>query len=528
VYVCSGGLGAEDAAVLRGAGPCALDYAVTETSGRTMSVKSNLRRLSSGLRLSNFPIHEVTRRAQLPRIFLTVVGMALIVSAFLSDWPVGKPGFGVFQSALLVMGLALCLVALLAPRVAPQLLLALGSGAVALILAEMGLRVFYQGHLTGNLRPHPRYLFELIPGSRRYKRRAPIDGGQTELVLVDSQGYRGEELRASRNGPRVVVYGDSYIEAEFSDLKNTFVWRLQQRLNARLARPVEVINAGVYAYGPDQVSLRMEDELPRLKPDLVIVALYAGNDFGDLLRNKLYTIDPDGSLRLHAVSIGDSLAWEFRLAQPGGLMIAKLFRALMAMTRPKPRPVNLIEGFLKEKQREYHEATEPGRRMLIRLLDPYDIDVSGTPESAQAVYQKRLMEGVLAQIRRTADHNGTRLLLLIIPSPTDVCDACEAGHVDSTEFPAYRRSALTDALQQIATEEQSEAFNLFRPAWLREVNQIYFRRDPHWNDRGQALAAQLVGDYVVSRRLLQHSDAADASRSLVDSAAVPGTTQKTR
>jgi hypothetical protein len=458
------------------------------------------------------PARLPTELAYLPRILLLVVGMALIVSASLSARGDGNPGFGILQSVLLLMGLALCLVALLAPRVAPPVLLALASVTTALILAEVGLRVFYQGHLTGNLRPHPRYLFELIPGSRRYKRRAPIDGGQSNLVQVDSSGYRGEELRPSKTGPRVVVYGDSYIEAEFSALNNTFVWRLQQLLSARLGRPVEVINAGVYAYGPDQISLRMEDELPHLKPDLVIVALYAGNDFGDLLRNKLYTIDSDSSLRLHTVSIGDSLAREFRIAQPSTLMIVRLFRAMMTMTPPKPRPVHLIEGFLKQKQREYREATQPGQRILRTLLDPYDIDISGTPESAQAVYQKRLMQGVLAQIRRTADDDGTRLLVLIIPSPTDVCDICEAGHVDSTEFPAYHRSALTDALLEIATEDRIEAFNLFRATWLRDVNQIYFRRDPHWNDRGQALAAQLVGDYVISRGFLQHSPAADDSR----------------
>jgi hypothetical protein len=465
--------------------------------------------------------------AGLSRILLTAVGTALIVSAFLTHWP-GGGNFGGWQSVLLLLGVALCLVAQLIPRVAPQLLLTVASVTTALVLAEVGLRVFYQGHLTGNLRPHPRYLFELIPGSKRYKRRAPVDGGQSNLVQINSSGYRGQELRSSRTGPRVVVYGDSYIEAEFSDLESTFVWRLQQRLSAGLGRPVEVINAGVYAYGPDQIGLRMEDELPRLKPGLVIVALYAGNDFGDLLRNQLYTMDPDGSLRLHRVSISDSLAREFRLAQPGTPMTLKLFRALMAMTQPKPRPTNLIDGFLKQKEREYREAIQPGRRVLTTLLDPYDIDVSGTPESAQAVYQKRLMRGVLAQIRRTADHNGTRVLVLIIPSPTDVCDVCDAGHVDSTEFPAYHRSALTDALQKIATEDQMETFNLFRPDWLREVKQIYFRRDPHWNDRGQALAAQLVGDYVISRGLLRDSLAADDSHSRVDWTAARGTTQKRR
>jgi len=70
-------------------------------------------------------------------------------------------------------------------------------------------------------------------------------------------------------------------------------------------------------------------------------------------------------------------------------------------------------------------------------------------------------------------------------------------------IPAYRRSALADAMQEIATQEQIEHFNLFQPTWIREASQNYFHGgDEHWNDRGQALAAQLVGDHIVARGLL--------------------------
>jgi hypothetical protein len=52
----------------------------------------------------------------------------------------------------------------------------------------------------------------------------------------------------------------------------------------------------VTGYGPDQESLVMEDDLPSLKPDLIIVAIYSGTDFGDLLRNKLYRLDGQSRL----------------------------------------------------------------------------------------------------------------------------------------------------------------------------------------------------------------------------------------
>ena len=51
---------------------------------------------------------------------------------------------------------------------------------------------------------------------------------------------------------------------------------------------VQVVNAGVAAYGPDQACLALEADLAAgLDPDLVVLCVFAGNDWGDLLRNKL-------------------------------------------------------------------------------------------------------------------------------------------------------------------------------------------------------------------------------------------------
>ena len=67
---------------------------------------------------------------------------------------------------------------------------------------------------------------------------------------------------------------------QYSTDAETFTTQIQEQLSHRLGRPIDVVNAGVTSYGPDQVSLKMEDELPWLEPDLVIVAIYAGNDYG--------------------------------------------------------------------------------------------------------------------------------------------------------------------------------------------------------------------------------------------------------
>ena len=67
-------------------------------------------------------------------------------------------------------------------------------------------------------------------------------------VTVDNDGtidcpYIGR-VQAGGQSPRVVVYGDSFVQAEFSRLEDTFAERLKARLVGRFGREIEVVNAG--------------------------------------------------------------------------------------------------------------------------------------------------------------------------------------------------------------------------------------------------------------------------------------------
>jgi hypothetical protein len=67
-------------------------------------------------------------------------------------------------------------------------------------------------------------------------------------------------------------------------------------LGRALGGGYEVFNMGVLAYGPDQsLAALLEDGLD-LKPDMVILEIYAANDFRDIERNELFFIDGGGRL----------------------------------------------------------------------------------------------------------------------------------------------------------------------------------------------------------------------------------------
>ena len=59
-------------------------------------------------------------------------------------------------------------------------------------------------------------LYEFIPNATKSFTRLSENGGQTIEMAINSRGYRGPELASAKEGKRIVVYGDFYIEAQYS------------------------------------------------------------------------------------------------------------------------------------------------------------------------------------------------------------------------------------------------------------------------------------------------------------------------
>lgn len=94
-------------------------------------------------------------------------------------------------------------------------------------------------------------------------------------------------------------------------------------------------------------------------------------------------------------------------------------------------------------RREYEEVVLKRNRLISDFIkDHFDADVSFFPDSDAAAYKRALLEAVLREVRATAVREEVPVLVLVIPSPIDICDACEVV-VDPHEHPAYDRRRLT-------------------------------------------------------------------------------------
>lgn len=365
-------------------------------------------------------------------------------------------------------------------------------------MVEAGLRLFWPARPL-LYEPDQTLLFRPRPGAVQKFRNPRLYGGRSVEVRINSRGFRGEEL-ASGSVRRVAVYGDSFVEARLTPLERTYCKRLEHALEGRLGGSFEVVNAGVSGYGPDQSALRIESEAGWLRPELAVVVAFAGNDWGDLVRNKLFRVDAEGRAVRNAPVLDAPL--RRALGAREGLATARaLARAWETVRARTPEDRGTAEWSLRECEREYDDLRARPGHVRNLFLDHYDADLALRPRSEPSAHKLRAMRAVLAYMRSVAEAHRMRLLLVVAPDWRDLCVDCphRAAHA---AHPEYRPTALADALEQGAASAGIACLNLdaaFRP----RAAALYHARDGHWNDEGQALAAELTAQRIVVAGLLR-------------------------
>ncbi len=414
-----------------------------------------------------------------------------------------------------------------------NLALLLVATVLSLALVEVILRVLGPGNEVSYLLDET-LIFR--PGPNRQLRYVtfPEEGGDVITTRFNAFGFRGEDFPTAEPGTlRVFVYGDSFVQASYSREKDTFPAQLQARLAAAVSKPLRVVNVGVDGYGPDQVLLRLRQELPLFAPDLVVVVVFADNDFGDPVRNKLFRLDKTGQLEHHVFVLSDEVRRHYaereRLDTVLALHKAWLAPALLrrdlrillerrlSITSPwladapvdsayrTGTEIDWIETWRKRGRQEFSDfllKDDPEIHLDNIRSDHYDADVTTDPNSPSGSYKLRLMDRLLAALAETLAGQNVPMLLLVVPSPIDACDGYD-WQVDPARYPQYDRRLLTTAIEQTATKLNLPVVSLFDAYRGSRCNDMYFHHgNNHWTAQGRALAADRVSEEIVAREFL--------------------------
>jgi len=440
------------------------------------------------------------------QVLLMLLGLSMVVYA-ISDHPFygGAPGFNRIRMLIAAMGVTLALCGLLPVWIAGRILLLAITSLVMLALAEIAGETVLGPRYRPIYQADGRLIFKFTPNRISAMTRIPVNGGETVTHRINSSGFRGDELRPAGEATRVVVYGDSFIHAAYSPQEETFAAQLGTLLTRRLGGQVEVVNAGVSSYGPDQIVLKMEDELPGLRPDLVVVGIFAGNDYGDLMRNKMFRLDANGALEENHWKLDRKVREGFELNQQESILRRALRSAFVSLRAPQERDAGVtnMDFLLAEAEREYRSfVLERDDVVTNTHIDYYSADVSLTPGAASARYKVALMRAVMRRIRDVAAGNGVPLAFLFIPHPLDVTDNYDWGPVDRKRFPDYDGRNQIAFLEDIARTLGTLYVSLFDVYRANNANSLYFHGgDDHWNAAGQRMAAEAMAGFLLVQGL---------------------------
>ena len=347
--------------------------------------------------------------------------------------------------------------AVAAKKISTVLLIAL----ISLALGEVALR------LVDAVRPS--YIFQ-DDSYNRFRGRpgemvrgfALNDGGFMDLPVAPDKADRY----------RIVALGDSFAFGVVPYERN-YLTLLEQRLDGP-KRPVEVVNMGIPKISPVEERTVLLREGFALDPDLVLLSVFIGNDFLEVLGSSQQRRGPlDSSYVLSLLRFAATIGAQ---PDPGALYGQKTF---------DDRAPTMSEA-------TYIEVVEHRARI-------YRTDWQRWPEALDRTV------GAIAEIQSDCRRHGIPLTVVLIPDEIQVDE--KVRRWVQQRSPAYRSRSIdlvrpTRELAERLRSLQIDVLDLY-PDFLAAASgrRLYKPRDTHWNIAGNRLAARLIADHLLDTQI---------------------------
>lgn len=298
-------------------------------------------------------------------------------------------------------------------------------------------------------------------------------------VDVNSRGLREREIGYEKPPGlrRVLVLGDSFVEATEVAVEEAFPRRLEAYLAAAGGPPIQVVNAGAVGYGTAQEYLFLDHEGLRYQPDLVVLLFFSGNDVADNswkldyppLRpiKPYFEVDANGTLRQLPFVLPDLSA------NRAGPFRQWLRQESLLFSKLDPDDLAAVAG-------------DPG--YILSILAPYADTASPDVEEAWQV-----TEALLSATRDRAEGAGARFVLVNVPAPWEVDPPFWDRMRWYFDLPAEgwdldrpnRRVAEIAARRDFAYLDLRPSLRLAHSDRTR----LYYQVDGHWTAAGHDFAA---------------------------------------
>jgi hypothetical protein len=294
----------------------------------------------------------------------------------------------------------------------------------------------------------------------------------SQRVCANSLGLRDVEHPVAKPAGafRILVLGDSFMEAVQVSLEDSFARRLE-RLHAADGRAVEVINAGISGWGTDDQLAYLRLYGSRFRPDLVLVGMTLHNDVSDNLSSDWYEFR-DGQL----------------LPQPVPLFSAFDYRRLQVQTFLAAHSQIYQALFRAWRARDFSAGA--------KALDAYVANLVSATQAPDVARGWAKTEALFDELTREASAAGARSAVFLIPLWIQVDPArledFRARHPESGSLALRAPQERMIAWGARARVPVIDLQAAFAAEQARGVT-LYLERDGHWTPAGHLLAADEVG-----------------------------------
>lgn len=294
-------------------------------------------------------------------------------------------------------------------------------------------------------------------------------------VRINSDNLRDVERPVTKppGVTRILILGDSMVEAVQVPLEQTFTRRTERLLAATTGRAIDVINTGVASYSPTAEYLMLRYKGLKYRPDVVVMAFFLADVSDDWAYRKDLLIDALG-VPIERRPRDESVR-------------ANLAGTLMARSR-------LLKFRL-------------GNLALLRANPLSDLAVSiFQPEYTVLEHEAwKLTKAAIAATSDLARAHGAEFVLMTLPYAVQVSPREGVAGSRRLKVPDFLRTSTKpqQVLAEFAAEKRMDYLDLLPTLRNAGVHPLFFDYDMHFTPKGHEVVARALASFLLDCDLVR-------------------------
>ncbi len=356
-------------------------------------------------------------------------------------------------------------------------LLAVSIG-IAIIICEFSLRIFLP-QISNHVKmfePDPTLGWKFIPNG---KWKIIYPGGIRNFIEINSIGFR-DHTPSSDKKKKLLVLGDSFVSNVSVKDNEVFTEVMEDQL-----KNYDVLNFGVVGYGQVQEYLLLQKWIKEIKPEVVLLIIYFGNDFIDnigaywgISRPYASLEGEDSVLVIHPESHPQS-----KNQKDSSSILSKSHFNI------------LVNRSLNKIFQEYDSSLAPPEFYSCQWPTPQREDL-----------KFRIMGELLLKIANVGKENDVPVVFALAPTLVQIKDELWESFLKKNIIyqKKFLRSLPNDRLMEFGKRNDLLMLDFFPQLHQESKTNIdlYHPAEQHWTKEGNRVVANALIDYLQSKSLI--------------------------